>query len=659
LLATDGVLGMKWQRRPVVVIGALLVALVLLVLDFEVVVDVRQFGRDEKVAPRQTTTTLGALLQSNATSTDDDRGPHNSSLPDGLPNNSTTTVEELPSHNRTGFCSLLPPGIMASRLWTQQAHRIGNVTGRGIFEGEAPAWIPKLVQFVSPRFLRLGYQAPPLPETLRAVLEIVYRRIQDPILHPPLKVAVFGGSVTQGRGSCTDLFGAIAGSSPSAKNYECSWVGRMQVLADEFLGPGVVKVFNLASGGTNSDLADPTIQFKLYKDAALLPHGPDVLINSYTTNDSFLRSHTLDATNDTDYTDTHRDRHNRIIRHASHARPCSPLPLVAYMSDYLGNQHDRIVGEQLNEHAIQEVSTWYHTAFVSYAAAVRRLVYANTKERIFSALWQNPRGVTTVDVHFGMQGHFTASWVAAFGALQAVVDYCEDDYRTTESPIPDQQSNSTMNLVERVLPPPLTRETRLSTITNEWKEEQEHLEERNKELCEGHGHDQEGPCSLAFVASPVGTVRNPGAFANYLRPRTMNNDGWAVKQDISQGGWSKKLGWVATKANATATLFVDNVRAPARVVRVYYLKSYGAIWANATLQGIVRNVGANQTSNSSEVVGEFTVEGFWRDDNPFSIAVPLVLELTNPVPVGNRVELQLDVIGGSIFKIVSIMICRE
>jgi len=567
-------------------------------------------------------------------------------------------VKEEPANRRTGLCSLLPPGISASHLWKEHAEKLANITGRGIYKDETkqPAWIEEMMEFLSPRFLRLGYRAPPLPETLQVILDIVYKRIQDPESNPPLKIAIFGGSVTLGRGSCVDRFSdSNRNQDPAPKKQHCTWVNRMQVYADEFLGPNVIQVINLAAGGTNTGLATPIVLYQLYEQgSSLLPNGPDIIINSYTTNDALNHNHDHDATNSTSFMETKLELQQQFIRSAMRSRPCSSLPLVAYFHDYVGNMHDRLLGEHINKNAIQELSGWYHTALISYSDAVERIVLANDKELAFSALWKH------IDVHFGLQGHVAASWVLAFGVLQAVVDHCEDDYQVKETPFGEHHNADVMDLVERVAPPPLNRETRLSTVSNKWKTEKERVAQEDRELC-GVGDDSgsgatSAPCVLAFVANTAGTVRKAKALNKYLRPYIAANVGWIAKDDISQGGWSNKLGWVASEPGASLTLFADNIHTQARFIRIFHLKSYGEAWKNSTVSGTVRNI--DSSNNNAEVVGEFTLEGFWEDK--FSLTVPYTIDLQEKaVQPGNRIELSLDLVEGAQFKITSIMVCNH
>lgn len=46
-------------------------------------------------------------------------------------------------------------------------------------------------------------------------------------------------------------------------------------------------------------------------------------------------------------------------------------------------------------------------------------------------------------------------------------------------------------------------------------------------------------------------------------------------------GWSRKLGYVATKAGALVTFEMKDIQRDVRYVMLDYLKSYGDKWANS------------------------------------------------------------------------------
>jgi hypothetical protein len=81
--------------------------------------------------------------------------------------------------------------------------------------------------------------------SVKNIFNIVERRFQDPQNNPPLRIAVFGGSVTIGRG-CGE-------NKRAQQDLKCAWPQRFELLVNQFFGKEIIKVYNLGIGGTNSD----------------------------------------------------------------------------------------------------------------------------------------------------------------------------------------------------------------------------------------------------------------------------------------------------------------------------------------------------------------------------------------------------------------------
>jgi hypothetical protein len=111
---------------------------------------------------------------------------------------------------------------------------------------------------------------------VKNVMEIIQKRIQDPTNNPPLRIAVFGGSVTIGR-HCR--------SAKGLNDLACAWPKRLELLINQFAKMDIVKIYNLGVGGTGSSAGTKRVKYWMYP-AELAKVGPDVIINSYSTNDS-------------------------------------------------------------------------------------------------------------------------------------------------------------------------------------------------------------------------------------------------------------------------------------------------------------------------------------------------------------------------------------
>lgn len=510
------------------------------------------------------------------------------------------------------------------------------------------------------RFLRQGYRHPPLPAAMKEVLDIVDTRLRDRQKSEPLNIVVVGGSVTYGRGSCVDPFKK---QKLNSLDINCNWPSRLQKLFDEFLGVGTVRVTNLAVGGTSTSLSTTIIKYKLYPDDTrfLRKHGPDIIINAYSTNDALPlgSNHTYDA----HYHWQQREAAQNFIRAAHASRPCSNLPLVMYVDDYLGNQHNLILGEQSNQRLTQEMAEWYGSMYISYAAAVRRLVYANQQETLLSAYWpwwskQNSKR-PRIQVHIQLSGHMALLWVVAFSMLTAVVDYCDDDYddQAASQLFPDMFPQVVMDLVERVPPPLLNANTTLERVSDKWLAASEANTEAN--VCGAVQEEEDAakktnPCVLAFICGPMGTIRSSGVMKIFLNRTSTRTKGWKIDDDADSGGWSNKLGYIATRHNATTTFYKDPTDTTVQSLKIFYLRSYGAKWAKSKAKFTLRGIHEKKKVYEKS----FTLEGSHNSNT--SIAYPYELDLgKNTLPKGIRVELTVTVIGGTTFKLIGMVMCNR
>jgi hypothetical protein len=171
--------------------------------------------------------------------------------------------------------------------------------------------------------------------SINKVVTILQKRILDPQKNPPLRIAVFGGSVTIGR-NCFGNFGTM-----------CAWPKRLELLINQFFNKELVKVYNLGIGGTNTAVATNMIKYWIYPKE-LKTDGPDVIINSYSTNDS-LPSYKLKDDPNADLVnivmDQVRARLQSFIRTALQSNRCDISPLVVHVDDYLGPQQESLLGE--------------------------------------------------------------------------------------------------------------------------------------------------------------------------------------------------------------------------------------------------------------------------------------------------------------------------
>lgn len=167
------------------------------------------------------------------------------------------------------------------------------------------------------------------------------------------------------------------------------------------------------------------------------------------------------------------------------------------------------------------VTKWYRLLAVSSADVVRRIVLADTSETMYTPKWILNGDRYKEEVHFGAGGHMLILWTLAYGMLDAVTTYCDDErwqleQRATlanETAATDTDMSSSpfsfnahaKELVDNSLPPPLTNETMLEKISTEWS----HLAKSRQEKCsdENQAKQYSGtPCVFAFIAGPRDTL---------------------------------------------------------------------------------------------------------------------------------------------------------
>jgi hypothetical protein len=527
--------------------------------------------------------------------------------------NIADAIEEAPLVKKDGICSLLGVPFSASHLWTTHFLDI-------LAASQHPAdpqflhknWMASLLASLSPEMLQMGLRTRPSSEAFQRVLRIAEKRILDPMSSPPLKIAVVGGSVTQG-GGCTTPPVNVEGYKATRDAAGCAWPKRFELLLNKLAGTEVVQVYNLAVGGTNLELATPLIKYWLYPEY-LLPDGPDVIISSYSTNEQHTWPYRIDTTNSTTFADEKRTRVNNFISAVHNARPCDKPPFIVFLDDYLGNQQDRILGETTYNKIVTELAEWYGDVMhVSYADVVRRVVYADTNETTFTPPWPiqtkgELTGQTKVEPHFGMGGHVTIAWTLVFAIAQVISGFCENEMFVQEMERSGQQAmipESVSKLIKETPPPRLTSRLMLSNVTQAWNGIAEKVQ-GTQTTCSRDETFGRAPCTFAFIAGPAGTVRSSAQLQRYIKSFVVENKGWGPVEDLAAGGWSRKLGLVASSGGAAMTLRITNITKEVQMLNLQTLKSYGEKWEASKAQFALKieNPGKEKWTHT------FDIEGF-------------------------------------------------
>jgi hypothetical protein len=162
---------------------------------------------------------------------------------------------------------------------------------------------------------------------------------------------------------------------------ECSWPARLEHLINTIAGQNVIEVINLSAGGTNTKTGTTLMEFGLIPPQA---RDPDIVINSYATNDMHVLTMREAANNNMtlrDKTFTMAQDFTRIVM----GDPCpEKRPLLLFLDDYLGNEQRSILQTTELSQGLQVLANYYGYGLVSYPDVVRDWVYGTTAETTFS-----------------------------------------------------------------------------------------------------------------------------------------------------------------------------------------------------------------------------------------------------------------------------------
>ena len=128
-----------------------------------------------------------------------------------------------------------------------------------------------------------------------------------------------------------------------------------------------------------------------------------------------------------------------------------------------------------------------------------------------------------------------------------------------------------------------------------------------------------------------------------------NGTEWELMAD----DWKKqKWGFIPSRVGDTMTLQVNVTQQDIHSVTIFYLRSYGSKWENATAEVQVYTDGDGDRQPSKPLVAR-TLDG--THDKKTSETYTEEIEL--PKPARQQVQLRFELTGGSKFKIMGFAIC--
>jgi len=351
----------------------------------------------------------------------------------------------------------------------------------------------------------------------------------------------------------------------------------------------------------------------------------------------------------------------KFIRTALRSNSCRDQPpLIVDVDDYLGPQTKGILGELAYSTVLSQLAKWYDIAAISYPEVVRDVVYANTSDSTF---------FNQENIHYGYTAHQTIAWSVGFGALELVSNYCDDEYwqRKESQTETDLKRQKVQERQKVFLPPVLRPELLLSNATNEFNAafEAAHIastladvkcNDMNNITSAAIDHN---PCIVAWISMHGGYNKQKIArFMDRYKLDRKPNSNWVVENKMSNG-WTNKIGWAAVGRDAQFTLAFDDIKKRVDTVTILYMKSYSEKWEGSRIR--VTITGGNKTSehNNTDDVSILSVRELSGYHNiTASIVVSEDIVLLDAVPKGGSMNLEFEMIGGTTFKIMGMMICN-
>ena len=289
---------------------------------------------------------------------------------------------------------------------------------------------------------------------------------------PPIKIVVMGGSVTMGI-NCKTIHHPICGG-------RCAWPFHLQNLINNWAGGELVTVSNDAIGGTNSKIADSMIRYEL---VPVESQTPDILINSYSTNDMHITTMKEASNTGIDREEYIMQIQQQFVRTAlsSYPYPCQQ-PFLLFVNDYLGNEQREIMATTEAGISMQRLADYYGFGAVSYADMVRDLVYEDTREPNFSPNYWYQNVTAPIyhctnpmkrEIHHSDGPHTTISYMITYYFMVLTNNYYSiyhhdhDTNTSSNSKTTDNDNNSNSGGIY-FLPPPLTKTLSLETISEGW-----------------------------------------------------------------------------------------------------------------------------------------------------------------------------------------------
>jgi len=439
----------------------------------------------------------------------------------------------------------------------------------------------------------------------------------------------------------------------------------------------LVDIRQVALGGRNTRNAITFWDYALYPND--MPF-PDVVIHEHSTNDMHVitisEAQKLNLPLE-DYILQMNDKFVRTVltkpppfldpnnNNDGKIQQCEGKPpLLLYFDDYLGNEQRKISQTLSFGQIINSLSTYYGFGFISYADAVRDLVYTKTTE-----FWFSSHSWPKRQVHPGMGMHITSTWILAFNFLNLATTYCDIMKPPIIAAKDKEKSESSGNyfhvlsllrnktsevkygpLKKRpaLLPPQLDQNLTLDNISELWQDEKRKKENETTLLPQCDTAKKSllisNRCLFSWVGDMIeDNLQTIQSVKEQMDPFLLEEKDWKLSND------EKKMGYIATNTTASFAMKFTNINHPVETVNFIVINDYkgSMIHVNAS---IIASTDLRIRSESS-----MDIMGFNEKHAKEIVVHELIFD--TKANVGDTLRINVQLKSGNRFKILGMAFC--
>jgi hypothetical protein len=379
----------------------------------------------------------------------------------------------------------------------------------------------------------------PHPFVMERILEIIIKRIQNPKQHPPLRIAVFGGSVTEGFRSRSNGINL----PENQKGFQaCAWSQKLERTLNQVLpiffsdfklsqsdvqSYPLVEIKNYAVGGTDSSIGATILEYNLLGTDLVIT---DVVISAFGAND-LQQPDGLER----DLVFSNMQLFHRLVKAQ---RPCSDLPLLIQIADVfeesltMGSTSIRDRLRYSSE--MLETTNWAAVMALSYPDAIRDVIYRDTSDTTL---------IEYGELHPGMTFHTGIALMIAYGFLDGSLQGCD-----ASSLIDHSNPEPRVGIAYPILDDLPAQNVPILWNNKTRAQERNCLDNRTAGIV----------CEYQYIAHMLG-ASNADQVKKSVESVATNIDGWeATGFPVKK----PRRTWQAMHKNATFTIQLENLKIP-------------------------------------------------------------------------------------------------